>query len=36
VSDDPAGHVEQPGPAEMRDPFVREELKRASVWFPCC
>ena len=27
------GHVEQPGPAEMRDPFIREELKRASVWF---
>ena len=26
-------HVEQPGPAEMRDPLVREELKRASVWF---
>ena len=25
--------VEQPGPAEMRDPLVREELKRASVWF---
>jgi predicted PurR-regulated permease PerM len=33
VSDDKAGHVEQPGPAEMRDPFIREELKRASVWF---
>ncbi len=26
-------HVEQPGPAEMRDPLIREELKRASVWF---
>ena len=26
-------HVEQPGPAEMRDPLVRHELKRASVWF---
>jgi predicted PurR-regulated permease PerM len=26
-------HVERPGPAEMRDPFIREELKRASVWF---
>jgi predicted PurR-regulated permease PerM len=26
-------HVEQPGPGELRDPFVREELKRASVWF---
>ena len=26
-------HVEEPGPAEMRDPLIREELKRASVWF---
>ncbi|MGZ8285567.1 MAG: AI-2E family transporter [Allosphingosinicella sp.] len=26
-------HVEQPGPAEMRDPQIRHELKRASVWF---
>jgi predicted PurR-regulated permease PerM len=26
-------HVEQPGPSEMRDPLVRQELKRASVWF---
>jgi predicted PurR-regulated permease PerM len=26
-------HVERPGPAEMRDPLVRQELKRASVWF---
>jgi predicted PurR-regulated permease PerM len=33
VSDEPGGHVEQPGPAEMRDPLVRQELKRASVWF---
>jgi predicted PurR-regulated permease PerM len=31
--DDHDRHVEQPGPAEMRDPFIREELKRASVWF---
>jgi predicted PurR-regulated permease PerM len=29
----PDGHVEQPGPTELRDPFIREELKRASVWF---
>jgi predicted PurR-regulated permease PerM len=29
----PDDHVEQPGPAEMRDPLVRHELKRASVWF---
>jgi len=26
-------HVERPGPAEMRDPLIRHELKRASVWF---
>lgn len=25
-------HVEQPGPTEMRDPLVRQELKRAAVW----
>jgi predicted PurR-regulated permease PerM len=29
----PGSHVEQPGPAEMRDPLIRHELKRASVWF---
>jgi predicted PurR-regulated permease PerM len=29
----PDPHVEQPGPAEMRDPIIRQELKRASVWF---
>jgi predicted PurR-regulated permease PerM len=28
----PDHHVEQPGPAEFRDPVVAEELKRASVW----
>jgi len=26
-------HVEEPGPSEFRDPLVRQELKRASVWF---
>src|SRR4051812_45096281 len=26
-------HVERPGPAEFRDPFVRRELQRAVVWF---
>jgi predicted PurR-regulated permease PerM len=26
-------HVEHPGPAEFRDPFVRRELQRAAVWF---
>jgi predicted PurR-regulated permease PerM len=25
-------HVEQPGPAEFRDPVVRTEIRRASVW----
>ena len=25
-------HIERPGPAEFRDPEVRSELKRASVW----
>ncbi|MEO5774906.1 MAG: AI-2E family transporter [Sphingomicrobium sp.] len=25
-------HVERPGPAEFRDPVVRRELQRASVW----
>ena len=26
-------HVEKPGPTELRDPLVRQELKRAGVWF---
>jgi predicted PurR-regulated permease PerM len=26
-------HVERPGPAEFRDPIVRREMQRASVWF---
>ena len=26
-------HVEHPGPAEFRDPLVRRELQRATVWF---
>ncbi len=25
-------HIEAPGPNELRDPIVREELKRAGVW----
>ena len=33
MTDGPGPHVEQPGPTELRDPVVREELKRASVWF---
>ena len=28
----PQPHVEQAGPVELRDPLVREELKRASIW----
>src|SRR5262245_16286359 len=26
-------HIERPGPAEFRDPFVRRELQKAAVWF---
>src|SRR5436305_11896800 len=26
-------HIERPGPAEFRDPFVRREMQRAAVWF---
>ena len=26
-------HIERPGPAEFRDPFVIRELQRAAVWF---
>ena len=26
-------HVERPGPAEFRDPLVRQELRKAAVWF---
>jgi predicted PurR-regulated permease PerM len=27
-----SAHIEAPGPNELRDPIVREELKRAGVW----
>jgi predicted PurR-regulated permease PerM len=27
-----SNHIEEPGPNELRDPFVRQELKRAGVW----
>lgn len=30
---DGEAHVETPGPSEVRSPLVREELKRAGVWF---
>jgi predicted PurR-regulated permease PerM len=25
-------HIEAPGPNELRDPFVRQELRRAAIW----
>ncbi|MFL6729082.1 MAG: AI-2E family transporter [Sphingomicrobium sp.] len=25
-------HIERPGPAEFRDPFVRRELQKAAIW----
>ena len=28
----PDPHVERPGPAEFRDPIVRQEMSRAAVW----
>jgi predicted PurR-regulated permease PerM len=31
-ADKPEPHVEQAGPAELRDPLVRQELKRAGIW----
>jgi predicted PurR-regulated permease PerM len=31
-ADPPAPHVEKAGPVELRDPLVRQELKRASIW----
>ncbi|HWH22107.1 MAG TPA: AI-2E family transporter [Allosphingosinicella sp.] len=32
MSEAPDLHIEERGPTEMRDPLIREELKRASVW----
>lgn len=32
MTDTPGFHVEERGPTEMRDPLIREELKRAGVW----
>lgn len=32
MSEGPDLHIEERGPTEMRDPLIREELKRASVW----
>ncbi|MEA3050611.1 MAG: hypothetical protein QOG84_2447 [Sphingomonadales bacterium] len=33
MTEGPGGHIEQVGPTEVRDPLVRQELKKASVWF---
>lgn len=32
MTDAPDLHIEERGPTEMRDPLIREEMKRASVW----
>ncbi|MBA3675934.1 MAG: AI-2E family transporter [Sphingosinicella sp.] len=32
MTDAPNLHVEQRGPTELRDPLIRDELKRACVW----
>lgn len=29
----PQADIQRPGPSELRDPVIREELKRAAVWF---
>lgn len=33
MNDAPAPHIEKRGPTELRDPLVRNELKKAGVWF---
>jgi predicted PurR-regulated permease PerM len=33
VAEEQGAHVEEVGPTELRDPLIRQELKRASVWF---
>ena len=33
MTEDGEVHVERRGPTELRDPMIRQELKRASVWF---
>ena len=32
MSDTPARHIEEPGPADFRDPMTAREFKRAAVW----
>lgn len=32
MSDTPEPHVEKRGPTELRDPMIRDELKKAGVW----
>src|SRR6187455_3005139 len=33
MSDDGGDHVELRGPTEFRDPLIRQELKKAAIWF---
>jgi predicted PurR-regulated permease PerM len=33
MSDEDDAHVEQRGPTELRDPFIRRELTKAVIWF---
>jgi predicted PurR-regulated permease PerM len=33
VSTAPGDHIEQRGPTELRDPLIKQELKRAGVWY---
>ena len=33
MSEAPAREAEKPGPTELRDPLIRQELKKAGVWF---
>jgi predicted PurR-regulated permease PerM len=33
MSSAPGDHVEERGPTELRDPLIKQELKRAGVWY---
>ena len=32
MSDSPVPHAEERGPTELRDPLIRQEMKKATVW----
>ncbi|PTQ10807.1 AI-2E family transporter [Sphingomonas oleivorans] len=32
MNERPGGHIEEPGPADFRDPLTQRELKRAIIW----